>query len=49
MARLVAELGQQRPKKKGESVEKCLLQRKWGERADYSSRFEEGLETLQDK
>ena len=53
MARLEAELGQQRPQKKGESLEMFFasnkLQRKRGERiTDYITRFEEGIKTLQD-
>ena len=52
MARLEAELGQQRPQKKGESLEMFFasnkLQRKRGERiTDYITRFEEGIKTLQ--
>ena len=52
MSRLEAELGQQRPQKKGESLEMFVsnkLQRKRGERiTDYITRFEEGIKTLQD-
>ena len=53
MTRLEAELGQQRPQKKGESLEMFFasnkLQRKRGERiTDYITRFEEGIKTLQD-
>ena len=53
MARLETELGQQRPQKKGESLEMFFasnkLQRKRGERiTDYITRFEEGIKTLQD-
>ena len=53
MTRLEAELGQQRPQKKGESLEMFFasnkLQRKRGERiTDYITRFEEGFKTLQD-
>ena len=53
MARLETELGQQRPQKKGESLEIRIasnkIQRKRGERiTDYFTRFEEGVKTLQD-
>ena len=53
MTRLEAELGQQRPQKKGESLEMFSasnkLQRKRGERiTDHITRFEEGIKTLQD-
>ena len=53
MTRLEAELGQQRPQKKGESLEiffvSNMLQRKRGERiTDYITRFEEGIKTLED-
>ena len=53
MTRLEAELGQQRPQQKGESLEMFSvsnkLQRKRGERiTDYITRFEEGIKTLQD-
>ena len=53
MTRLEAELGHQRPQKKGESLEMFFvsnkLQRKRGERiTDYITRFEEGIKTLQD-
>ena len=53
MARLETELGQQRPQKKGESLEmffaKNKLQWKRSERVtDYITRFEEGIKTLQD-
>ena len=46
-------IGQQRPQKKGESLEMFFasnkLQRKRGERiTDYITRFEEGIKTLQD-
>ena len=53
MARLETELGWQRPRKKGESLEVFFasnkLQRKRGERVpDYITRFEEGIKVLQD-
>ena len=53
MARLEAELRQQRPQKKGEGLEMFFatnkLQRKQGERVtNYITRFEEGIITLQD-
>ena len=53
MAKLKADLGQQRPQKKGESLEMFFasnqLQRKRGDRVtDYITRFEEGIKTLQD-
>ena len=53
MTRLETELGQQRPQKKGESLETFFapnkLQRKRGERiTNYITRFEEGIKTLQD-
>ena len=53
MTRLETELGQQRPQKKGESLEMFFasnkLQRKRGERiTDYIARFEEGIKTPQD-
>ena len=53
MARLEAEHGQQRPQKKGESLEMFFasnkLQRKRCERVtDYITRFEEGIKTIQD-
>ena len=53
MARLETDLGQERPQKKGESLEMFFatnkLQRKRGERVtDYITRFEEGIKTLQD-
>ena len=53
MTRLEAELGQQRPQKKGESLEMFFvsnkLQSKRGERInDFITRFGEGIKTLQD-
>ena len=53
MTRLEAELGQQRPQKKCESLEMFFasnkLQRKRGERiTDYMTRFEAGIKTPQD-
>ena len=53
MTRLEAELGKQRPQKKGESLEMFFasnkLRRNRGERiTDQITRFEEGIKTLQD-
>ena len=53
MTKLEAELGQQRPQKKGESLElffapNKLPRKRCGRVTDYITRFEEGIKTLQD-
>ena len=53
LAKLEAELGQQRPQKKGESLEMFfvsnkLLRKRCERVTDYITRFEEGIKTLQD-